>query len=162
MLFLAASPSPCTSLFHKENKIRKCCATVKKYKWIWNVLQERPTFGDFFPVAFLEAKHHFQFPTLTLPRFLHLHLIQQFQWPGHRGHGKPAQARASSPELAAMRGFVDPNTPDPAPWLCLQFNLSVLDRLSSRTSSAFLRVLLQSWPSLWDGCSVRITVPAAF
>lgn len=104
-VFLAASPSPFSSLFHKEKKIIKCCAMVKKYKRIWKVLQEMPTFGDFLPVAFLHAEHHFQFPTLTFTQFLQLHLIQQLQWPGHIGHGKPAQARASSPEFAAMRGL---------------------------------------------------------
>lgn len=116
-LQLLPHPVPVSS--KKITESEKCCAMVKKYKLIWKVLQKRPTFGDFFPVAFLDAEQHFQFPTLTLTQFLHLHLIQQFQWPGHRGCGKPAQARASSPEIASMKGFVGPNTPDPTAWLAL-------------------------------------------
>lgn len=54
---------------------------------------------------------------------------------------RPAEARASSPELAATRGFVGPNALDPTAWLALQTSLSVLDGLSGRTSSVFLWVL---------------------
>lgn len=40
-------------------------------------MKERPKFGYFFPVACLDAEHHFQLPTLTaLAQSLHLHLIQ--------------------------------------------------------------------------------------
>lgn len=108
------------------------------YKWIWEVLQKRPTFGYFFPVAFLDAEHHFQFPTVTLIRFLHLHLIQQFQWPGHRGPGKPAEERASSAELEAIRGFVSPNAADLTPWLALQINfLCWMDFLAEQAWFSF-------------------------
>lgn len=116
----------------------------------------RPAFGGFLPVAFLDAEHNFQFPTLTLTQFLHLHLIQHLQWPGHRGHGKPAQARASSsPGLAAMRRFVGPNAPDPTAWLALQINPSVLDGLSRRSSLVFLWVLLQSHGQAYEMAVLR-------
>lgn len=74
-----------------------------------------------------------------------------------RGHGKPAEARVCSAQLKtpSMRGFVGPSTADPTPWLALQINLSVLDRLCSRARLLFLRVLAQSHEQAYEMAALR-------
>lgn len=79
----------------------------------------------------------------------------QLQQPGHSGHGKPAQGRINSAQLAAMRGFVGPTAADPIPWLALQINLSVWDALCSRASLLFLRVLAQYREQAYEVADLR-------
>ena len=79
----------------------------------------------------------------------------QLQRPGHGGHGKPAQARVNSAQLAAMRGFVGPVAADLTPWLALQINPSVFDGLCSRASLLFLRVLAQSHEQAYELAALR-------
>lgn len=79
----------------------------------------------------------------------------QLQQPGHGGHGKPAQARVNSAQLAAMRGFVGPAAANPTPWLALQINLSVWDTLCSRASLLFLQVPAQSREQAYEVADPR-------
>lgn len=49
-----------------------------------------------------------------------------------------------------MRGFVGLTAADPTPWLALQINLSVWDRLCSRVSLLLLQVLAQSHEQAYE------------
>lgn len=60
------------------------------------------------------------------------------------------QARVNSAQPEAMRGFVGLTAADPTPWLALQINLSVWDRLCSRVSLLLLQVLAQSHEQAYE------------